>query len=74
MITNLAIHIKNLELPGAEYICMHNGAKQGAIISPILFTINIDDLLIKLKHSCIGCNIYNQYIGALTYADDITLS
>ena len=35
----------------SEYLCMHKGAKQGAIISPIRFTVYIDDLLISPKRS-----------------------
>ena len=58
----------------SDYFCMHNGAKQRAIIYPILFTVYIDDLLISLKRSCIGCHIDNQYMGASVYADDINLS
>ena len=53
---------------------MHSGAKQGTIFSPIQFTIYIDDLLIYIKRSCIGCHIDNQYMCDLAYADDITLS
>ena len=34
----------------------------------------IDDLLISLNRSCNGCHIDNQYMGALAYADDVTLS
>jgi hypothetical protein len=50
-----------------------NGVKQGGVMSPILFTMYIDVLLLRLKDSGIGCHINNVYIGALAYADDITL-
>ena len=33
----------------------------------------IDNLLIKLKHSGYGCHVDNIFMGALSYADDITL-
>ena len=46
----------------SEYFFMHNGSKQGAIISPILFTVYIDDLLISLKRSFIGCHIDNIWV------------
>ena len=46
---------------------VHNGVKQGAIFSPTLFCVYIDDLLKRLKNSGLGC-----YIGNI-YADDLTL-
>ena len=33
----------------------------------------IDNLRIKLKHSGYGCHVDNIFMGALSYADDITL-
>ena len=50
-----------------------NGVKQGAIISPILFCIYFDNLLIELKSKGIGCHIGQMFIGALAYADDVAL-
>ena len=50
-----------------------NGVRQGGILSPILFTVYVDELLIKLKSNGIGCHMGNQFVGALGYADDIIL-
>jgi hypothetical protein len=50
-----------------------NGVKQGGILSPVLFAIYIDGLLTKLKFSGYGCQVGNEYVGALSYADDVTL-
>ena len=43
------------------------------MISPILFNLYIDRLLLCLQRSGLGCNISNTYMGALSYADDVAL-
>ena len=43
------------------------------MISPILLYLFIDRLLLHLQRSGLGCHINNTYMGALSYADDITL-
>ena len=50
-----------------------NGVKQGGIFSPVLFCLYIDILLDRLKALGVGCHIGNNYLGALSYADDLTL-
>ena len=52
---------------------MANGVKQGGIISPICFSLYIDPLLDRLRRSGYGCHIKGVYMGALSYADDITI-
>ena len=58
----------------ADYLTMSNGVKQGGVLSAILFTLYLEKLLIRLKNSIIGCSINGCYTGALSYADNITLS
>ena len=50
-----------------------NGVRQGGVLSPLFFSIYIDDLLVRLKESGIGCHIGNYYLGAFGYADDLIL-
>ena len=50
-----------------------NGVKQGGVLSPILFCIYIDNLLMSLKKNDIGCHIGSHFCGAFGYADDIML-
>ena len=58
----------------SDYFTISNGVKQGGVLSPILFSMYIDRLLILLKESGIGCHLNGTYCGALAYADDITIS
>ena len=50
-----------------------NGVKQGGVLSPLLFSVYIDELLNRLKSAGIGCHIGHVYLGTLAYADDLTL-
>lgn len=50
-----------------------NGVKQGAIISPILFCVYLDTLLVRLKEAGVGCYFGSYFVGALAYADDVAL-
>ena len=57
----------------SETFNITNGVKQGGVFSPILFGIYLDELLLKLKKSGIGCHIENIFTSALAYADDVVL-
>ena len=50
-----------------------NGVKQGGVMSPLLFTVYIDEMLLRLQKCGYGCYIGNMFYGALGYADDIIL-
>jgi hypothetical protein len=50
-----------------------NGVKQGGILSPVLFCIYFDGLLLRLHESKFGCWVASVYAGALSYADDLVL-
>ena len=50
-----------------------NGVKQAGCMSPTLFSIYLDKLLDILRTSNAGCRCKNHYMGALCYADDISL-
>ena len=50
-----------------------NGVRQGAVLSPTLFSLYIDDLYSKLADSGFGCHINDLYYGLFGYADDLVL-
>ena len=50
---------------------MHNGVKQGGVLSPVLFCIYMDELLGRLKDSGLGCYLGNKFYGSFGYADDL---
>ena len=50
-----------------------NGVKQGAILSPILYCVYTDNLLLKLRESDVGCHLGGNFCGAFAYADDLVL-
>ena len=50
-----------------------NGVRQGAVLSPTLFSLYIDELYMKLVKSGFGCHINDLYYGIFGYADDLVL-
>ena len=42
-----------------------NGARQGGVTSPLLFTVYIDELLTRLSCSHAGCYIRDTFHGAI---------
>ena len=52
---------------------VQNGVRQGAVLSPILFSLYVNDLIEILRASKIGCFISPKYFGIVAYADDILL-
>jgi len=71
-----AVSLKNNALPLAALHTVSASrtiAKQGGVISPILFCIYIDDLLVGLSQLGGGCYIAGNFVGAIVYADDIVL-
>jgi hypothetical protein len=57
----------------SDYFLATNGVKQGGVLSPVLFCVYIDDMLLALKKEGVGCYIGNMFVGALAYADDIVI-
>ena len=57
----------------SETFTVSNGVKQGGVLSPVLFTVYVDELPQRLKASGMGGYIGNTFLGSVGYADDIIL-
>jgi len=57
----------------SDSFSIHNGTRQGGILSPFLFTRYIRELLQAIIDTRIGCNIGGVMMNVLAYADDIVL-
>ena len=55
----------------SERFSVTNGVRQGAVSSPLLFSVYIDDLISLLRRSGLGCRVDNIFYGVLGYADDL---
>ena len=72
MYSNQQCHVK-WEDAASDSFGISNGVKQGEVISPLLFSLYIDELFLLLKESGMGCHVGLTYAGAFGYADDIAL-
>ena len=57
----------------SDYFTISNGVKQGGVLSPVLFSIYLDQLIVQLRHLGMGCYMNGLFTGIFIYADDITL-
>ena len=50
-----------------------NGTRQGSVLSPALFSVYMDDLILRLRRSGVGCYLGEVFCGVVGYADDLLL-
>ena len=53
--------------------CIRSGVRQGGICSTWLFNVYINELILRLRKSGLGCRVCGVYAGCIFYADDIML-
>jgi hypothetical protein len=58
----------------SPFVQLKTGIRQGGITSPFLFAIYINDVIIKLQKSSLGCHIRNMCFNIFMYADDMLLA
>jgi len=56
-----------------DIFAVNCGVRQGGVLSPILFSIYVDDLIGELRNSGYGIYIGRLFVGCILYADDILL-
>ena len=49
------------------------GTKQGGIMSPRFFALYINDLIVALRKSGIGCHLVKLFVACILFADDLAL-
>ena len=57
----------------SEYFHVSTGTKQGGIISPLIFAMYMDELVVRLRKRGIGCHYIYLFIACILYADDLCL-
>ena len=55
----------------SEFVTVSNGVKQSGILSPHLFNVYMDDLIVNLNKLQIGCLYAGTIMNHIMYADDL---
>ena len=57
----------------SEMFPIVNGTRQGSVLSPALFAIYMDEILVTLRNLGVGCYVGDIFMGGMGYADDLVL-
>ena len=55
----------------SQTFSLTNGTRQGSLLSPALWCIYLDDILVELKSLKLGCYVGGVWVGACACADDL---
>ena len=50
----------------SDYFLAVNGVKQGGVLSPIVFSVYIDGLQVRLMNSNVGCYVSSFFCGGFS--------
>ena len=80
IVTNTLINMYNKQLVRvcfngnqSDFWRLGNDVRQGGVISPLLFNLYINNVLLKLSSLNEGCNLESEKHNSQAYADDFTL-
>ena len=57
----------------SEQFPVVNGTRQGSVLSPALFSVYMDEIIVKLRNLGVGCYVGDLFMGARGYADNLVL-
>ena len=57
----------------SDSFSIKNGTRQGSVLSPTLFAVYLDGLLLQLRQLGVGCHVGGWWYGAACFADDLFL-
>ena len=57
----------------SEFVKLNAGVRQGGVLSSLLFAVFINDILMQLANSSLGCHINRICFNSYLYADDVLL-
>ena len=70
--TNSFIYVKWCGVISSCYK-MSSGVRQGGVLSPVLFNLYVDDVLMELRQSHYGCIVKGNVLNSFMYADDLII-
>jgi hypothetical protein len=57
----------------SDRFSLRAGVRQGGVLSPILFNLYVNDLIVQLEECDLGCHVGKKIYGCIMYADDILI-
>jgi len=70
--TNSYIYVKWSGILSTCYK-ISSGVRQGGVLSPVLFNLYVDDVLVDLQQSQLGCVVKGNVLNSFMYADDLII-
>ena len=57
----------------SRIFAVENGVRYGSVLSPSIFSVFMNAIILNLRLLDVGCHVNRQFVGLLLYADDIIL-